>query len=101
MVCVNMGKTGRLDLRININSKNRLRAKAKYLNMSVTGFIEKIADNQIVFIDKKISNILKTYGYNLNTNVYIETDGESENSDSVSAKTKRYENKCESGGIGQ
>lgn len=71
-----MSKTARLDLRLRQDSKNRLSAKAKYLSMSVTSFIEKVADEQIIFMDKKILDILKTYGYNLNTTISIETDGE-------------------------
>ncbi len=88
-----MVKNGRLDLRIDGNSKNRLIAKAKYLNMSLTKFIEKVADDSIVFMDNKLVDILKSYGYNLNTLITIEENEGSRNINSNDNKDRGIGNK--------
>ncbi len=84
-----MAKNGRLDLKIDGDSKKRLIAKATYLKMNLTNFIEKIADEQIIFMDDKLINILKSYGYNLNTLVVIEDDGDSGNINTFSNEARR------------
>ncbi len=90
-----MAKSGRLDLKIDGNSKKRLMAKASYLKMNLTNFLEKVADDHIVFLDDKVTKILKSYGYNLNTMVPIESDGECRNINSDDNKDReiRVENK--------
>ena len=94
-----MAKNGRLDLKINGHSKNRLLAKAKYMNLNLTNFLEKIADEHIVFLEPKLIDILKSYGYNLNTLVSIKDNEGCRNINTDGDKGGEEGPECESGGI--
>ncbi len=51
-------KNSSLHLRISKESKKRLEDKAENLGLSITNYIEKVANEPIIFIDKNIRKFL-------------------------------------------
>ena len=52
-------KTAIINLRISPSDKSRLKEKAQQVNMNLTEFLEKIANEPIIFISKDIRVILE------------------------------------------
>lgn len=44
-------KTARINVRISNNTKERFEKKAKLLKLDITKFIEKIANEPVIFVD--------------------------------------------------
>ncbi len=57
-----MTKTAEIKVMVNPEIKKKLKAKADEIGLTMTGFIEKIATEPIVFIDKNVNNLLVTMG---------------------------------------
>jgi hypothetical protein len=70
-----MVKNHRLDLRIDTRTKENLIKLSDRFECSLTELIEMLANHKFIFIDNKLSNLLKMYGYYLNTKGTKEKDG--------------------------
>ncbi len=53
-----MKKTASLHLRISEKSKSNLEKKAKNLGLNATTYIEKVANNPVIFVDENIKKFL-------------------------------------------
>ncbi len=54
-----MKKNDSLHLRISTKSKENLKKKAENLGISLTSYVEKIANEPVIFIDGNVENLLK------------------------------------------
>lgn len=53
-----MKKTNSLHLRISEESKKNLKTKAENLGLSITNYIEKIANEPVIFMDENLKKFL-------------------------------------------
>ena len=57
---INMKKTAQVNLMITSENKKRLLEKAKALNLTLTGYFEKIAQEPVCFLDNNVRLILES-----------------------------------------
>lgn len=55
-----MKKTSQINIMVEPDCKKRLLDKAKALNLTLTGYIEKIASEPVVFLDSNVRMILES-----------------------------------------
>jgi len=55
-------KTAEIKVMVQPETKKKLKDKADQLNLTITGFIEKIAKEPIVFMDSNVKNIFESMG---------------------------------------
>ena len=53
-----MSKTDFVNCRIDSDKKKKLKAKANELGLDITAFIEKVADEDIVFMDSNVKKMM-------------------------------------------
>lgn len=51
-------KNDSLHLRVSVESKKRLKDKAENLGLSITNYIEKVANEPVIFMDENIRKFL-------------------------------------------
>lgn len=57
-----MKKTAEIKVMVEIEVKKKLKAKADEVGLSMTGFIEKVAVEPIVFMDKNVKTFIDSMG---------------------------------------
>lgn len=57
-----MKKTSEIKVMVEPEVKRKLKEKADELGLTITGFIEKIALEPLVFMDKNVKNLFNTMG---------------------------------------
>jgi hypothetical protein len=70
-----MVKNNRLSLRIDNKTRENLVKLSSRFECTLTELIEMLANHKFIFIDNKLSNLIKMYGYNLNTQESNELNG--------------------------
>lgn len=57
-----VNKTEEIKVMVTPATKKKIKEKAEELGLTITGFIEKIAKEPIVFMDKNVKNLVDTMG---------------------------------------
>ena len=57
-----MNKTSEVKCMVEPQTKKNLKAKAEEVGLSVTGFIEKVANEPTVFLDQNVKNFMELMG---------------------------------------